>query len=70
LKKKQITVKKVIQWYQQYQRLSIKKRKVFGILVILIPISLWTSVSIDLGVIFDNNPRLLWVNVPTTAKIN
>jgi hypothetical protein len=37
-----------------------------GVLV-LVPVSLWASVSIDFGVLFDNAPRMLWVHVPSTV---
>jgi len=70
LKRKKITVKKIIQWSQSYERLSKKKHRAIELIIIFIPITLWTSVSIDLGVMFDNNPRLLWVNAPTMVKIN
>ncbi|MFX1242471.1 MAG: DUF3604 domain-containing protein, partial [Promethearchaeota archaeon] len=53
---------------RNFERLSNKKRKVIGLIVVFTPISLWTSVSIDLGVMFDNNPRLLWINIPTMAN--
>ncbi|MFX1560772.1 MAG: DUF3604 domain-containing protein [Promethearchaeota archaeon] len=42
-------------------------RLLLVILVILSPIVMWTSVSIDLGVMFDNQSRLLWVHAPSTA---
>ncbi len=70
LKRKQITVKKIIHWYQSYEKLSKRKHRAIELIIIFIPITLWTSVSIDLGVMFDNNPRLLWVNAPTMVKIN
>lgn len=37
--------------------------------VTLTPIALWWSVSVDLGVAFDNAPRLLWVHAPTTVSV-
>ena len=70
LKRKKLSIKKIIQWYQNYEKLSNTKRKAIKLIVIIIPITLWSSVSIDLGVMFDNNPRLLWVNAPTMVKIN
>jgi hypothetical protein len=70
LKRKQLTIRKFVHWSQIYEKLSIRKRRAIVLVVILIPITLWTSVSIDLGVIFDNNPRLLWVNTPTMTKTN
>jgi len=70
LKSKQITFSKFIHWSQTYEKLSKRKRRAIEFIVILIPITLWTPVSIDLGVIFDNKPRLLWVNTPTRANIN
>ncbi len=68
IKRKNINVKKISQWSQSYERLSNKKRKAIGFIAILIPITLWTSVSIDIGVMFDNNPKLLWINTPTMAN--
>jgi hypothetical protein len=37
--------------------------------IVLVPTGLWWGVSIDLGVVFDNNPRLLWVHAPTTVNV-
>ncbi len=70
LKRKKITIKKIAQWYQNYQKLSNKKHKAIELIIAIIPITFWTSVSIDLGVMFDNNPKLLWVNTPTMVKID
>ncbi|UCH03404.1 MAG: DUF3604 domain-containing protein [Candidatus Thorarchaeota archaeon] len=37
------------------------------ILVVLVPVGLWWVVDINLGVMFDNEPRLLWVHAPSTV---
>ncbi|GAB4317322.1 MAG: hypothetical protein Kow0069_20000 [Promethearchaeota archaeon] len=34
---------------------------------VVVPASLWASVSVDLGVLLDNETRLLWVRAPTTV---
>ncbi len=70
LKRKKITLNKVLQWSRRYQKLSKKKRQITELVILLIPISLWTSVSIDLRVMFDNRPKLLWVNAPSMVKLN
>ncbi len=70
LRRKKISVNKITQWYQSYEKFSKKKQRAIELIVIFIPITLWTSVSIDLGVMFDNHPRLLWVNAPTMGSIN
>ncbi len=70
LNRKKISVKKIVQWCQSYEKLSKNRRSAIKLIAIVIPITLWTSVSIDLGVMFDNNPRLLWVNAPTMVKNN
>jgi hypothetical protein len=44
---------------QNFQRLLV-------LLVILSPVAMWWSVSIDFGVMFDNRARLLWVHAPST----
>jgi hypothetical protein len=37
------------------------------LILVLAPVILWSSVNINLGVMFDNRPRLLWVNVPSVV---
>jgi len=70
LKRKNIIFKIIKHWAQQYHLLSNRSRKTIRLIILVTPIGLWTSVSIDVGVLFDNNPKLLWVNVPSTVKIN
>ena len=70
LKRKNIYIKKIVRWSHNYKKLSNRKHKAIELVILIIPISLWTSVSIDLGVMFDNRPKLLWVNTPTMVKIN
>ncbi|MFW9970800.1 MAG: DUF3604 domain-containing protein [Candidatus Odinarchaeota archaeon] len=70
LKRRKITIKKIIQLYQSYEKLARKKRRALELFIIIIPITMWTSVSLDLGVMFDNNPRLLWVNTPSMVRID
>jgi hypothetical protein len=38
--------------------------------VILFPVALWASVSLNFQVMFDNNPRTLWVHSPSTVDID
>jgi len=45
---------------QNIQRLLV-------LLLILSPVAMWWSVSIDFGVMFDNRTRLLWIHAPSTA---
>ncbi len=45
-------------------------RRIIVLLVIISPVLMWSSVSIDLGVMFDNRARLLWVHAPSTAAIS
>ncbi len=37
--------------------------------ILLAPMVMWTSVNVDLGVMFDNGPTLLWVNAPSTVDV-
>jgi len=37
------------------------------VILILVPVGLWASVSIHFGVLFDNRPRMLWVHAPSTV---
>ncbi|MFW9845644.1 MAG: DUF3604 domain-containing protein, partial [Candidatus Thorarchaeota archaeon] len=39
------------------------------LLLVLAPVTVWSSFYIDLGVMFDNRPQLLWVNAPSTVNI-
>ncbi|MFX1455869.1 MAG: DUF3604 domain-containing protein [Promethearchaeota archaeon] len=70
LKRKKISIKKFNQWYRRFYKISRKKRNAIKLVIVVIPIALWTSVSIDLGVMFDNNPKLLWVNAPSMVNTN
>ncbi|MFX1324828.1 MAG: DUF3604 domain-containing protein [Promethearchaeota archaeon] len=70
LKRKKKSVERIIQWFHRYEELSRKKRRAIEFVIILVPITLWTSVSIDLGVIFNNSPKLLWVNAPSMVRTN
>jgi hypothetical protein len=55
--------------YNAFSKRMPKYAKVsLALIVVLIPTVFWWSASVDLGVAFDNNPRLLWVHAPTTAK--
>ncbi len=49
--------------------LPSRVRTLLMILLILSPTLLWSTVSVDLGVMFDNNPRLLWIHAPTTVNL-
>lgn len=47
---------------------SKRTRKLLMILVSIVPIMFWSVVSINLGVLFDNETKLLWINVPSTSN--
>ncbi|TFG04637.1 MAG: DUF3604 domain-containing protein [Promethearchaeota archaeon] len=53
-----------------YQRLP--KVLVFFLMLVavLTPISFWASVSLNFQVMFDNNPRVLWIHSPSTVSLN
>ncbi|KXH70484.1 MAG: hypothetical protein AM326_04370 [Candidatus Thorarchaeota archaeon SMTZ-45] len=42
-------------------------RRLLILVIIFSPVLMWSSVSIDLGVMFDNRARLLWVHAPSTV---
>jgi hypothetical protein len=55
---------------QKYQRIT-KIVKIFGQYgIIITPLILWTMVSIDVEVMIDNSPRLLWIHAPSTVPTN
>ena len=51
------------------RKLSPKLYFVFLSVVILSPTILWSSVSINFNVMFNNKPTLLWVNTPSTVDL-
>ncbi|MBY9002862.1 MAG: DUF3604 domain-containing protein [Candidatus Lokiarchaeota archaeon] len=53
-----------------YERFSRKARIVARIITIIIPLISWSMLSIDVEVIFDNSPRLLWIHAPSTVNTN
>jgi hypothetical protein len=56
--------------YDTFAKRMPKYAKVsLALAIIVVPMIFWWSVSVDLGVAFDNNPRLLWVHAPTTVKV-
>ncbi len=58
----------VLQIYSVFESRGLLKKSISG-LFMLVPIALWVSVNIDLGVMFNNNHQMLWVNAPTTVQI-
>lgn len=48
--------------------LSKKTLKAIKIGVFIIPIIFWSLVNLNFKVMFDNNPRLLWINAPSKIK--
>jgi hypothetical protein len=54
------------------QKVKVFSPKIHLILktaIIITPIILWSMVSIDVEILIDNNPRLLWVHAPSTVNI-
>ncbi len=55
------------------QKLSSQSKRVkksLKILLIVLPTISWTLVNIDLGLMFDNTTRLLWVNAPSKVRVS
>ena len=50
------------------KNLTANARVHLTIHLVLFPVAFWFFISVDLGVLFDNKARLLWVNVPSTAQ--
>ncbi len=70
LKKKTKFVKKInSQLLERIYRIPDKVRLVIKLATIITPLILWSSVSIDLEVMIDNNPRLLWIHAPSKVNI-
>ncbi|MFX1497293.1 MAG: DUF3604 domain-containing protein, partial [Promethearchaeota archaeon] len=54
---------------KRIKNVPIIRKKLLLAFLIITPIGLWSSVNIDLGVMFDNNTRFLWINVPSKVNI-
>jgi len=50
------------------KHLTTNARIHLAIHLVLFPVAFWWFISIDLGVLFDNEARLLWVHAPTTVQ--
>jgi hypothetical protein len=55
-------------WERLLQKIPSKIALALKLFAIVLPIFLWSIVSIDLFVMFDNNPRLLWIHAPSTVE--
>lgn len=53
-----------------YYKFPQKYNSYFLIGLILIPITIWMNININFSVILDNNPKLLWINAPSTVDEN
>ena len=69
IKRKKVFVRKInSRILNRIYRIPDKPRLAIKLATIITPIILWSSVSIDLEVMFDNNQCLLWVHAP--SKVN
>ncbi|MHA2295797.1 MAG: DUF3604 domain-containing protein [Candidatus Hodarchaeales archaeon] len=66
--RKQRKIKKKQSWSSRMSISRPKLVKSVTIVVIIAPILMWSVVSIDLGVMLDNAPRLLWVHGPSIVN--
>ncbi len=51
------------------KKIPKKTRPYIKLVFVITPIVFWAVVSIDLGVMFDNNAQFLWVHAPSTVTI-
>ncbi|MBD3195110.1 MAG: DUF3604 domain-containing protein, partial [Candidatus Lokiarchaeota archaeon] len=71
LKRKNKKISEIREYiFLSWSNVQIKYRKLTKVSVIIFPLISWSSVSIDLGVLFDNQARLLWIHAPSTIQIN
>ncbi|TXT64844.1 MAG: conserved membrane protein of unknown function [Promethearchaeota archaeon] len=65
--------RKIQIFYQKLERIwkdwSHYSKQFTKISFILFPIVSWCAVNLDLGVMFDNYPRVLWIHAPSTAQV-
>ncbi len=60
---------KAAQLSKGIKKTSKKVRIGFKVALIILPILMWSVVSLDFGVMFDNNPKLLWIHSPSTVTL-
>ena len=61
---------RILDWYEKnVTNLSGNSKKLLKITAVLIPTVLWSSVNLDLGVMFDNETKSLWIHAPSTVEI-
>jgi hypothetical protein len=51
------------------KKLSENTKRALTILIVILPCVFWWSVNMDLNVMVDNEPRLLWVHAPSSAQV-
>jgi len=50
-------------------RAQSRSKMILILAILLAPMFMWSSVNIDLGVMFDNSSILLWVNAPSNVDV-
>ena len=50
-------------------RLTLRLKTLITVLIFLTPVLIWSGVNVDIGVMFDNNPALLWVHAPSSIDV-
>jgi hypothetical protein len=50
------------------KNLTVNAKTHLTLHLVLFPVAFWWFISVDLGVLFDNAPRLLWIHAPSTAQ--
>ncbi|MFX0126215.1 MAG: DUF3604 domain-containing protein [Candidatus Hodarchaeota archaeon] len=53
-----------------FQKFPHKYNTFILIILILIPMGIWINVNVNFAVMLDNNPKLLWINAPSTVNEN
>ena len=51
-------------------KLSLRLKTLATLVVFVAPLLMWSSINIDLGVLFDNSPTLLWIQAPSTVNLD
>jgi len=55
---------------QTYTRLPKILKISITVILVLLPIGLWSSVSLNFQVLFDNKPQVLWIHGPSMVDLN
>ncbi|MEJ2277143.1 MAG: DUF3604 domain-containing protein [Candidatus Lokiarchaeota archaeon] len=68
-RKSQLYIQKTSNLFSKFNRYTNKQKNVIKAIILFIPIISWTWINVDFEVMFDNNPQMLWVHIPSKVEV-